>query len=51
MMIISQTLKNIVQYLTEGFARIFSPTDDEYPAIGVQPFEGEIYSSNTYYDY
>jgi hypothetical protein len=51
MMIISQALKNIIQYLTEGFARIFSPTDDEYPVIGVQPFEGEIYSPSTYFDY
>lgn len=51
MMIISQTLKNIVQYLAEGFARIFSPTDDEYPAIGLQPFGGEIYSSSNYFDY
>ena len=46
-MIISKTVKDIVQYITEGFARIFSPTDDEYPAIGVQPFEGEEYKSNS----
>lgn len=42
MMNIIQTIKGIVQYLTEGFARIFSPTDDRYPVIGVQPFEGEV---------
>jgi hypothetical protein len=42
-MMIDTTLKNIMQYLTEAFARIFGPNDDEYPAIGVQPFEGEIY--------
>ncbi len=42
-MVIVKTLKNIVQYLTEGFARIFKPSDDQYPAIGIQPFEGEEY--------
>lgn len=30
-----------IQYLTEGVARIFSPSTDEYPETGVQPFEGE----------
>jgi hypothetical protein len=30
-----------VQYLSEGVARLFSPQDDQYPNIGVQPFEGE----------
>jgi len=42
-MSISKTLGNILQYLSEGVARIFSPTDDEYPFIGVQPFAGEPY--------
>lgn len=50
-MMITQTVKNIVQYLAEGFARIFSPTDDEYPTIGLQPFEGEISYSSVYFDY
>lgn len=43
-MVINKALKAITQYLTEAFARIFAPNDDEYPNIGVQPFEGEIYS-------
>lgn len=30
-----------IRYILEGVARIFRPTDDEYPNIGVQPFEGE----------
>lgn len=42
-MIVNKTLKDMIQYITEGFARIFSPDRDEYPAIGLQPFEGEIY--------
>lgn len=45
-MSISKTLGNILQYLSEGVARIFSPTDDEYPLIGVQPFAGEPYKQD-----
>lgn len=33
--------QNALQYLSEGAARLFSPGDDQYPDIGVQPFEGE----------
>ncbi|MGK7877816.1 MAG: hypothetical protein AB4426_32285 [Xenococcaceae cyanobacterium] len=40
---IYKLLNDIITYITEGFARIFGPNDDEYPAIGVQPFEGEPY--------
>ncbi len=39
-------LKNIVQPILTGVARIFQPTDDDYPATGVQPFEGEIYDEH-----
>ena len=34
-------IQNMAQYITEAFARIFGPNDDEYPNTGVQPFEGE----------
>ena len=47
---ITQILQNVIQYLTEGFLRIFSPSDDRYPAIGFQPFEGEISYSNGDYN-
>lgn len=33
-----------LQYLSEGVARLFSPRDDQYPNIGVQPFEGDPFS-------
>lgn len=46
-MIIEKTVKNIIQYMAEGFTRIFSPNDDKYPAIGIQPFEGTIYHSKS----
>jgi hypothetical protein len=45
-MAIIKTIKNLVQYITEAFVRIFAPTDDRYPAIGIQPFEGTIYQPN-----
>jgi hypothetical protein len=47
MMNIPQKLQNFMQYITEAFARIFGPNDDEYPKVGVQPFEGEPYREET----
>ncbi|MDH6061983.1 hypothetical protein NWP17_16340 [Chrysosporum bergii ANA360D] len=42
---ILQSMKNILQqvinYILGAFTRIFSPRDDDYPATGVQPFEGD----------
>ncbi|MGF1541547.1 MAG: hypothetical protein ACFCU5_14035 [Pleurocapsa sp.] len=49
-MTIIKTIKNLVQYITEAFVRIFTPADDQYPAIGVQPFEGTIYQPNSQTD-
>ena len=40
---IFQGLQNIFQYLADGVAKLFKPSDDDYPEIGVQPFEGESY--------
>lgn len=39
---VSQIIGNAIQYFSEAIARIFSPNDDKYPNIGVQPFEGEV---------
>lgn len=50
-MVVEKTIKNIIQYITEGFTRIFSPNEDQYPAIGVQPFEGTIYHSHSRVDW
>lgn len=50
-MIIGKTVQNIFQYITEGFIRIFSPAEDAYPVIGVQPYEGTIYNSNSSLDW
>lgn len=38
-------VQGLVQYLAEGFAIIFGPNDDQYPEIGVQPFEGDPYQA------
>ncbi|MBV9387194.1 MAG: hypothetical protein JOZ78_12285 [Chroococcidiopsidaceae cyanobacterium CP_BM_ER_R8_30] len=41
-MSIYKMFDGIVQYLSEAVTRIFSPRDDAYPAIGVQPFDGDF---------
>ena len=41
-MAIFKILDHIAQYISEAVMRIFSPTDDAYPRIGVQPFTGEL---------
>ncbi|MDH6063808.1 nicotinate phosphoribosyltransferase [Umezakia ovalisporum] len=49
-MAITKVLAEMTKSISEGLQivvtdvmRIFSPSDDEYPMIGVQPFSGEIY--------
>lgn len=41
-MFVNTAVKNIIQYVTEGFMEIFRPNDEQYPAIGVQPKGGTI---------
>ncbi|MFH7030390.1 MAG: nicotinate phosphoribosyltransferase [Heteroscytonema crispum UTEX LB 1556] len=36
-------IASITQYISEAAMRIFAPTDDAYPIIGMQPFTGEPY--------
>jgi hypothetical protein len=38
-----QIVKQFTKYITEGFVEIFSPDHDDYPKVGLQPFEGEPY--------
>lgn len=40
---ISRIIDSIAQYISEAVMRIFAPSDDAYPAIGVQPFAGEFF--------
>ncbi|MBE9184660.1 isochorismate synthase [Microcoleus sp. LEGE 07076] len=38
---LSKSFANAMRYVSEAAGRIFSPTDDNYPNSGVQPFEGK----------
>jgi hypothetical protein len=46
-MAIYKILASMTQYISEAFMRIFGPTDDAYPTIGVQPFTGDPYNERT----
>ncbi len=47
---ILNNLEQAVVYLYEGFARIFSPRDDAYPATGINPFDGVPYKGSGWDD-
>ncbi|MEM8641438.1 MAG: hypothetical protein AAGG51_21865 [Cyanobacteria bacterium P01_G01_bin.54] len=34
-------MNELSDWVSRSVARLFSPTDDAYPAIGTQPFSGE----------
>ncbi len=38
---IMESVRQTTQYLLEAMARLFSPSDDSYPATGAQPYYGE----------
>ncbi len=40
-MSIPKIIDDVIQYVSGAVSRIFSPSDDQYPNTGVQPFEGE----------
>lgn len=33
-----------LRYLFEAAMEVFSPDNDNYPEIGIQPFSGDVYS-------
>jgi hypothetical protein len=43
-MSIIKIMADVFFYLSEGATALFTPSRDEYPKIGVQPFDGEPYS-------
>lgn len=45
-MSIFKGLQEALQYIAEGVVRIFRPSDDEYPNIGVQPFAGDSFEDD-----
>lgn len=47
---VMQWFRNATQYLMEAASRLFSPTDDFYPATGMQPFDGDPYDGSAWDD-
>lgn len=41
-----KVFNGVTQYISEAVIRIFGPSDDAYPVIGVQPFSGEPFHKN-----
>ena len=37
---ISKNVRDAMRFVSEAAMRIFSLSDDKYPVVGVQPFEG-----------
>jgi hypothetical protein len=38
---VKSTAQTIRQFMASAMGRLFGVSDDDYPATGVQPFEGE----------
>ncbi|MDF0556470.1 isochorismate synthase [Kamptonema sp. UHCC 0994] len=38
---LSKSVRNAMRFVSEAAMRIFSLSDDKYPVVGVQPFEGK----------
>ena len=41
-MSIYSSVQQSIQYVVEGFFEIFGSSHDDYPAVGIQPFTGDI---------
>ncbi|MFB6276790.1 MAG: hypothetical protein ABEI32_11695 [Halothece sp.] len=46
MMNLMTMMNDMASFLGEAIARIFSPNDDAYPNVGVQPYSGEVFHGN-----
>ncbi|MGB3758390.1 MAG: hypothetical protein WBA07_18755 [Rivularia sp. (in: cyanobacteria)] len=40
--------QKLINFTTNGVSRIFSPSDDDYPKSGVQPYEGDSADNRHY---
>ena len=49
-MSIFKSMEKAVVYISEAIRRIFGPSDDMYPMIGVSPFEGDVYQGPNWLD-
>lgn len=43
---VGQSIQQSTVWIFDAAKRIFSPSDDDYPETGVQPFEGDISETN-----
>ncbi|MDJ1180228.1 hypothetical protein PJF56_15295 [Roseofilum sp. BLCC_M91] len=41
---IFSSLNDLMMYMSDAIGEIFSPNHDQYPSVGVQPFNGESLS-------
>lgn len=41
MLKLARWMSELSNWVSAAVARLFSPTDDAYPTIGVQPFSGD----------
>ena len=47
---IFKSIEEAVVYISEAIRRIFGPSDDMYPMVGVSPFEGDVYQGPNWSD-
>lgn len=40
--------QKLIKFTTNGVSRIFSPSNDDYPKSGVQPYEGDSAENRHY---
>ncbi|PZD70944.1 hypothetical protein C1752_08719 [Acaryochloris thomasi RCC1774] len=38
---VGEAARRLLQFVAQPALRIFGPTDDDYPEVGVQPYEGD----------
>ncbi|MGB7413549.1 MAG: hypothetical protein WA902_05010 [Thermosynechococcaceae cyanobacterium] len=39
---IGEAARRLLQFVTQPALRIFGPNEDDYPEVGVQPYEGDV---------
>ena len=47
---IFKSMEDTIVYIAEAISRIFAPSDDMYPMVGTNPFEGDPYQGPTWAD-
>ena len=44
---LAQKFTSMVEYLSDAIAKIFTPSKDDFPATGAQPYKGDAASENS----